>query len=277
MFSVKHAKHAKPAFHPTRSTLSVGLTAVLLPLCLATPALAQTATTSPAATSTTTSTAAPVAKQATALRLTGPVGTRGAGYHALSARLLAGDRPVQGATVRFERYTSSGWTHIHQVTTNADGLAIGRAYASTTMRFRARYVGSSTRLASTSGTVTVTVATLTTRQRATRVAAAQQGDPYRYGAVGPNAFDCSGLVKYSFAQVGKSLPRTSQDMRRATPRISNASKIVGDLIFIHSSSGRVTHVGVYAGNNNIWVAPRTGTVVKLQRIYTSSYTVGRVA
>ena len=275
MFSVKHAKHAKPAFHPTRSTLSAGLTAVLLPLCLATPALAQTATTSPA--STTTSTAAPVAKQATALRLSGPVGTRRAGNHSLGARLLAGDRPVQGAYVNFQKYTSGGWVHLGRVLTNADGLATGVLYAKTTTRFRAVYSGSSTRQASTSGTVTVTVATLTTRQRATRVAAAQQGDPYRYGAVGPNAFDCSGLVKYSFAQVGKSLPRTSQDMRRATPRISNASKIVGDLIFIHSSSGRVTHVGVYAGNNNIWVAPRTGTVVKLQRIYTSSYTVGRVA
>ena len=53
--SVRHAKHVKPALHPTRSTLSAGLTAVLLPLCMASPALAQSAPVSePSATSTAT-------------------------------------------------------------------------------------------------------------------------------------------------------------------------------------------------------------------------------
>lgn len=280
MLSVKHAKHAKPALHPTRSTLSAGLTAAILPLCMATPALAQTAPSTTTTTTTAAATASPspttAPKTATTLRISGPTGTRQPGNHRLGVRLLADGRYVKDAYVKFEKYTSSGWTYLGRVLTNSEGLAYGTFYAKSTTRFRAVYSGSATRQAATSPVLTVTVASETFRQRAVKVAAAQKGDPYRYGATGPNSFDCSGLVKYSFAQVGKSLPRTSQEMRNATPRISNGSKIVGDLIFIHSSSGRVTHVGVYAGNGSFWVAPKAGDVVKLQRIYTSSYSTGRV-
>ena len=280
MLSVKHAKHVKPALHPTRSTLSAGLTAVLLPLCLASPALADTTTPSSPAWSTTATASpspAPAVKQQTVLRISGPGGTRQPGNHVLGVRLLANDRAVKDGYVRVEKQTADGWAYAGRLLTGADGLATGSFTARTTTRFRATYAGSATRQAVTSSVVTVTVASQTFRQRAVQVAAAQKGEPYRYGAVGPNAFDCSGLVKYSFAQVGRSLPRTSQEMRSATARVSKDAKGLGDLIFIHSSSGRVTHVGVYAGNGSFWVAPKAGDVVKLQRIYTSSYSVGRVA
>jgi cell wall-associated NlpC family hydrolase len=48
------------------------------------------------------------------------------------------------------------------------------------------------------------------RKAAMTNALAKLGKPYRWGAVGPNAFDCSGLVKWSFGQAGRPLPRTSR-------------------------------------------------------------------
>ena len=59
-----------------------------------------------------------------------------------------------------------------------------------------------------------------TRARVLRVARAQKGDPYRYGAAGPNAFDCSGLTKFVFRKAAhKKLPRTSRAQYGAAKRI----------------------------------------------------------
>ena len=114
-----------------------------------------------------------------------------------------------------------------------------------------------------------------TGSRVVAEARKHKGKPYRYGATGPSRFDCSGYVQYVYKRVGKRLPRTSRAQYAATRRISKSSKRTGDLIFIRTS-GRITHVGIYAGGGKFWVAPRTGSHVKLQRIYTSSYSVGRV-
>jgi cell wall-associated NlpC family hydrolase len=82
---------------------------------------------------------------------------------------------------------------------------------------------------------------------ALNTAAAQKGDPYRYGAAGPNAFDCSGLALYSYGKAGKSLPRTAQAQYNKTRRISSSSLQPGDLVFIGTSPGSIYHVGIYAG------------------------------
>ena len=127
--------------------------------------------------------------------------------------------------------------------------------------------------AAVSREIVVTVASF--RVQAVRVAAQQNGKPYRYGSTGPDSFDCSGLVKYSFARVGKSLPRTSGEMYRATQRIAPSQKQPGDLIFM-SSNGKIGHVAVYAGDGMMWDAPTAGRTVSKRRIYSSSYYVGRV-
>jgi cell wall-associated NlpC family hydrolase len=112
--------------------------------------------------------------------------------------------------------------------------------------------------------------------RATRIAAAQRGDPYRWGASGPSAFDCSGLVYYVYTkQLGKKLPRTASAQRLATVRIAKASIRPGDLVFF-TSYGRVYHVGVYAGSNKVWHSPRPGQRVQLSTIWTRAWVAGRV-
>ena len=292
MFSTKHAKHAKPALHPTRSTLSAGLTAVLLPLCLASPALANSLPdgSQPGATSTATGSASPAPSSAstvqpdaeptkadTTVRISGPAGTVAPGSHALGVRLLADGKPVKNGYVRLEKWTSRGWAYAGRLLTGADGLGSGRFGFSSTTKLRAVYQGSASRTAGKTAPITVTVAKAASfRQRAVKVASQQQGKPYRYGSTGPSSFDCSGLMVYVFKSVGKNLPRTSQQQLNGTQRISKSQMRPGDLVFTQHN-GRVGHVGVFAGNNKFWVAPKSGDVVKLQTFYTSNFLVGRVA
>jgi cell wall-associated NlpC family hydrolase len=106
--------------------------------------------------------------------------------------------------------------------------------------------------------------------------AAQRGKPYRWGAQGPSAFDCSGLVRYVMKGVGvTNLPRTSQAMAGKAHRISKAARKPGDLIFFTSGS-HVYHVAIYAGKNMIWHSPGSGRHVQKIKIWTSHYRVGRV-
>ena len=85
----------------------------------------------------------------------------------------------------------------------------------------------------------------------------------------------NGIAQLYKTRLGRSIPRTSADQAAALPQVAQSAKQPGDLLFFRTG-GRVTHVGVYAGGNSMWAAPTTGDRVKLQSIYTSSYTVGRV-
>lgn len=90
-------------------------------------------------------------------------------------------------------------------------------------------------------------AAATLQQRALSTANAQKGDPYRWGATGPNAFDCSGLVLYSYGKAGKKLPRTAQQQYNASKKIYWKNRVPGDIVAFGTSSGNITHIGIYAG------------------------------
>ena len=113
--------------------------------------------------------------------------------------------------------------------------------------------------------------------RTMTVAARLRGTPYRYGGTTPRGFDCSGFTRYVVrAASGITLPRTAQAQRRATYRVSRASARPGDLVFFLSGSGRVYHVGVYAGHGYVWDSPRPGKRVSKRKIWTSHVSFGRV-
>ncbi|MFJ8041002.1 NlpC/P60 family protein [Kitasatospora sp. NPDC096147] len=92
-------------------------------------------------------------------------------------------------------------------------------------------------------------------------AEAQIGKPYGWGATGPGAFDCSGLMVWAFNKAGISLPRTSQSQAGAGTNIGKniADAKPGDLIIYY---GDRHHVGLYVGGGQIVHAPRTGTLVR---------------
>ncbi|MER5255894.1 MULTISPECIES: C40 family peptidase [unclassified Streptomyces] len=111
--------------------------------------------------------------------------------------------------------------------------------------------------------------------KALKIAASKKGSPYGYGAAGPNRFDCSGLTLYSFKRTGKKLPRTAAQQYNKTRHISASKRSRGDLVFFRSGRS-VYHVGIYAGKGKIWHAPKRGTVVRLEKIWTKSVSYGRV-
>ena len=78
-----------------------------------------------------------------------------------------------------------------------------------------------------------------------------KGKPYVWGAEGPDAFDCSGLVKYALEKsFGKSFPHYSGDQYAMSRPVKDPQ--MGDLVFF--GPGGRNHVGVYAGNGKIWSA-----------------------
>lgn len=83
------------------------------------------------------------------------------------------------------------------------------------------------------------------------LAKAQLGDPYVYGATGPNAFDCSGFTSYLYKNNGYSLARICDDQMAQGVIVSRDGLQVGDLILFGPSLGNVTHVGIYAGDGQM--------------------------
>ena len=113
--------------------------------------------------------------------------------------------------------------------------------------------------------------------RVVRDASVYKGTPYEYGASGPARFDCSGFTRYIFAKFGISLPHSSSAQYSMVRHISSGNKQIGDLIFFHTSGGHVYHVGIYAGNDEIWAATHTGDFVRLEGMWNASYYVGRIS
>ncbi|WTW99803.1 LysM peptidoglycan-binding domain-containing C40 family peptidase [Streptomycetaceae bacterium NBC_01309] len=91
-------------------------------------------------------------------------------------------------------------------------------------------------------------------------AKAQLGKPYVYGAAGPNAYDCSGLVQAAWKAAGVSLPRVTNAQFAAGTKVSVSNLQPGDLVFYYSG---ISHVGMYLGDGKIIHAPNSRSVVKI--------------
>jgi cell wall-associated NlpC family hydrolase len=89
------------------------------------------------------------------------------------------------------------------------------------------------------------------------------GSPYVWGATGPNAFDCSGLVQAAYRSAGISLPRTTYSQIDAGRRVSRSELLPGDLVFFYSG---VSHVGIYVGHGQMIHAPNPSAPVRLAPI-----------
>lgn len=90
------------------------------------------------------------------------------------------------------------------------------------------------------------------------------GAPYRYGGGGPDAFDCSGLVRFVYQELGIDVPRTVAEQYSAVQRVSLNELRPGDLLFFKIDKSRVSHVAIYAGQNRFVHAPQTGRPVEIR-------------
>ncbi|WP_026303735.1 C40 family peptidase [Jongsikchunia kroppenstedtii] len=84
------------------------------------------------------------------------------------------------------------------------------------------------------------------------------GDPYVYGASGPNAFDCSGLVFWSYKQAGKTIPRDSYGQLGGGTPVSLNDLQPGDII-IYNGGG---HSGMYVGDGMVVHSSTEGVPVR---------------
>ena len=100
-----------------------------------------------------------------------------------------------------------------------------------------------------------------------QVALEQQGDPYVWGAVGPDAFDCSGLIVYSYQKVGHPLQiRTAAQMMDNSTMIEPGQEKPGDLLFgALGERGSAGHVMIVVEPGTAVQAPETGRNVEITK------------
>lgn len=101
----------------------------------------------------------------------------------------------------------------------------------------------------------------------------QIGKPYVWGANGPNSFDCSGLVRYVYKNaLGKDIPRVSYDQSKFGQAVDKKNLQPGDLVFFDTmNKGRVSHVGMYVGNDEFIHASNPKDGVKKSKLSSSYY------
>lgn len=99
-------------------------------------------------------------------------------------------------------------------------------------------------------------------------AMSQLGKPYVWGAEGPDAFDCSGLMYWAYGKAGVSMMRTSQTQFTSQPHVNSKSQLKpGDLVYFNTLPGPgPTHVGMYIGNGKFVQAPNKNDVVKVSSL-----------
>jgi cell wall-associated NlpC family hydrolase len=95
---------------------------------------------------------------------------------------------------------------------------------------------------------------------AVQAALTRIGSPYSWGAAGPGAFDCSGLVMWAFGQAGVNLPHSSQALAQGGQAVSMDQMQPGDLITYYSDA---SHVGIYIGDGMMVHASTYGTPVRV--------------
>ena len=163
---------------------------------------------------------------------------------------------IPDATVSFvqaqpslpENYATSGPTLV----TNVDGTVLGQS--------------------STAASLAAT--------DAVAFALAQVGKPYQYGATGPAAYDCSGLVYAAYQSVGIAIPRTSEAQWSALPHELLSNLLPGDLIFYNNGEGGVPgpgHVVMYVGAGKVVEAAAPGIPVHVVPIYGGAVGAARPA
>ena len=105
------------------------------------------------------------------------------------------------------------------------------------------------------------------RENFVSMAKQKVGSPYVLGAVGPNTFDCSGLIYFCAREAAnKQLPRTAKALYSYCRIVKDSDKEVGDLLFFKTTaSGNISHVGIYIGNSQFISAisdgPNTGVII----------------
>ena len=171
---------------------------------------------------------------------------------------------------------------VQAVDITADAAAIGRLLPKGAgVEQLVTLVSTGTASTSMAGAGSVTAAAAPTAALDSMLSAAmsRRGLPYVYGAAGPASFDCSGLVQWSFAQAGITMPRTAAEQALAGPAVPVSRLQPGDLLFYHTdptAPGYISHVGIYLGNGWMIQAPQPGMDVEVVPAYFGTEFAGAI-
>ena len=105
-----------------------------------------------------------------------------------------------------------------------------------------------------------------------RIAAAgleYRGVPYRNGGVDPTGFDCSGLVQYVLAKVGRTVPRETREQFATGIEVQKEELQAGDLVFFATVSPGASHVGIALDADEFVHAPNSRGVVRVESLGTA--------
>jgi cell wall-associated NlpC family hydrolase len=97
------------------------------------------------------------------------------------------------------------------------------------------------------------------------------GIPYKYGGANPETgLDCSGFVRYVFAQAANlALPHSARAISQLGESIRREDLQPGDLVFFNTLKSAYSHVGIYLGDNKFIHAPKPGAVVRTESLSVS--------
>jgi cell wall-associated NlpC family hydrolase len=170
----------------------------------------------------------------------------------------------------------TGLLHEQQVALRAAGQEVRRLAEQRRRELAAESAAAfSAALVQAGGTMSPgTVPTNEVAAGAIAAARSRLGDPYVWGATGPDTFDCSGLTQWSYARVGVQLPRVAADQWNAGRHVSLEELEPGDLLFWANdlnNPATIHHVAMYLGAGMMIAAPHTGDVVKVQPVYLTGY------
>ncbi|MCP4366699.1 MAG: hydrolase [Deltaproteobacteria bacterium] len=106
------------------------------------------------------------------------------------------------------------------------------------------------------------------------------GVPYRWGGSSSKGFDCSGLTMTVYRLNGLNLPRSSRQQWKVGKPVLRSQLSKGDLVFFATSGWRkISHVGIYKGNNKFIHASGTGKKIRINSLsgkyYKSRYAGAR--
>ena len=118
--------------------------------------------------------------------------------------------------------------------------------------------------------------TTTSPAAAIAIAAARSkiGLPYLWGGTGPDAYDCSGLTQFAYAQAGIHLPRVAADQYNYGRHVAINELLPGDLVYWATdvnNPATIHHMAMYIGNGRMIAAPHTGAFVREQDMYATGY------
>jgi len=94
------------------------------------------------------------------------------------------------------------------------------------------------------------------------------GRPYAPGGVGPDRFDCSGLVQFVYGRAGVALPRTVTEQMRVGQRVALKKIAPGDLLFFRIDASKPTHVGIALSGDTFVHAPNARGEVRVEQVST---------